>query len=223
MPEASFLEWFSAYAYQPHLVYAAVIFMMFASSFGLPIPEEATLVSVGLLAFLATQTDTYPPPYPGAQPINVYTLAAVCFVAVFLSDLVVYSIGRFGGVRVKNSRRLNRFLPPGAMLKAEMWVKKHGALMAGVFRFTPGLRFPGHMTCGMLGLPLWKFSLVDGIAALISVPTQILLIAYYGEVILYYLKRFREAVFLLLFLAVAFYLFKRIWRWRQRRAGVSRV
>ncbi len=61
-----------------------------------------------------------PPPYPGAQPINVYTLAAVCFVAVFLSDLVVYSIGRFGGVRVKNSRRLNRFLPPGAMLKAEM-------------------------------------------------------------------------------------------------------
>ncbi len=196
---------------------------MFASSFGLPIPEEATLVSVGLLAFLATQTDTYPPPYPDAQSVNKYTLAAVCFVAVFLSDLVVYTIGRVGGYRIKTSRRLNRLLPPGAMLKAEAWVMKHGALMAGVFRFTPGLRFPGHMTCGMLGLPLWKFILVDGTAALISVPTQILLIAYHGEIILYYLKRFREAVFVLLFLVVAYFIFKRIWLWRQRKSRVQNV
>jgi membrane protein DedA with SNARE-associated domain len=187
----SLLQWFSAYAYQPWLVYSAVLFLLTASSFGLPIPEEVTLVSVGLLAYLASQPDKFPPPYPGADPVNIYALMIVCFVAVFGSDALVYFIGKYGGRNLKKRPSWKKFFRSRAFRKAEVWTKHHGAIMSGVFRFTPGLRFPGHMICGMMGLPFWKFALVDGGAALLSVPTQVWFVANYGEEILAVMQKFK--------------------------------
>ena len=42
-----------------------------------------------------------------------------------------------------------------------------------------------------MGISLWKFALVDGLAALVSVPTQVYLVATYGEVILAKIKEFK--------------------------------
>ena len=39
----------SQYAYQPVMVYALVFAMLFASSFGLPLPEEVTILNLGFL------------------------------------------------------------------------------------------------------------------------------------------------------------------------------
>src|SRR5690606_11517690 len=136
-------------------------------------PEEVTLVSVGLLAYLAKNPDKFPPPEPGATPASVYGLVVVAFLAVFLSDALVYLIGKRGGTRLKKNPRWKKFFRSRAFRKAEVWAKHYGAIMSGVFRFTPGLRFPGYMICGMMGLPFWKFMLVDGTAALLSVPTQV--------------------------------------------------
>jgi len=43
-------------------------------------------------------------------------------------------------------------------------------------------------------VPIWKFLLIDGGAAFISVPTQVILVATYGEVIVSELKRFKLIV-----------------------------
>ena len=82
--------------------------------------------------------------------------------------------------------------------------------MAGVFRFTPVLRFPGHMACGMLGVSHLKFWLSDGVAALLTVPTQVLLVAYYGEEILTYFKQFKIVIVAILVLAaISFFVFRK--------------
>ena len=62
--------------------------------------------------------------------------------------------------------------------------------------------------CGMFGLPLFMFIAVDGTAALLSVPTQVWLVATYGEHVLRYLKDFKIVLFSLL-VAVAIVCFIR--------------
>lgn len=213
----SLLQWFSAYAYEPWVVYGAVLFLLSASSFGLPIPEEVTLVSAGLLAYLATQPEKFPPPYPGATPVNTYVLMVVCFVAVFASDALVFFIGKYGGSNLKKRPRWKKFFRSRAFRKAEVWTKHYGAIMSGVFRFTPGLRFPGHMICGMMGLPFWKFTLVDGTAALLSVPTQIWVVATYGEEILSVIKQFKIVLFSAIGLGLMVYFIRRYFLAKEKR------
>lgn len=187
--EASLLAFFSQYAYEPMLVYGFITAFMFGSSFGLPIPEELTLVSAGLVAHMAMEPELYPPPYPGAEGINVITLCIVCFLAVFLSDLVVYFIGKVFGAKIIKTKFFQKRVAGASFDKINSWFQKYGGWACGIFRFTPGLRFPGHMSCGLLGIPVWKFGAVDGMAALLTVPTQVYFVATYGKEIL---KHFRE-------------------------------
>jgi membrane protein DedA with SNARE-associated domain len=177
------LTFFSAYAYQPWLVYTFIIVFMFASSFGFPIPEEMVLISSGLVAYLATHPDLYPPPTPGAKGVELETLMMVCFFAVFMSDFLVYCIGRFLGDKLVRYKFFRKQMEGPTYATVQKWFHKYGSWCCGIFRFTPGLRFPGHMSCGILGIPMWKFISIDGFMALISVPTQVWFVAKYGQVI----------------------------------------
>ncbi len=207
LSQDSLLQFFSQFAYDPEAVYTVLVCLMLASSFGLPVPEEVTLISVGLVAFLANHPELYPPPEAGLTPVNANTLAIVAFFAVFLSDVLVYAIGRYTGSRAFQMPFLKRLFNPNALQKIEGWSQKYGAFAAGIFRFTPGLRFPGHLMCGMTRLSLPKFLLVDGFAALISVPTQVLLIANYGDTILDTLKQIKFSILaFLLLLMIGFFI-----------------
>lgn len=185
------LEFFQGYAYEPMHVYGLITLFMFASSFGLPVPEEIVLVTSGLVAYMAHHPEEFPPPYPGAEGVNVYTLSVVCFLAVFMSDFTVYLIGKFFGGRIIKTRFFQKQVAGKGFDVINGWFQKYGGWACGIFRFTPGLRFPGHLSCGLLGIPAWKFALIDGSAALISVPTQVLLVASFGGVILENLGRYK--------------------------------
>ena len=197
------------YAYEPTWIYTFLIVMMLLSAVGLPFPEEATLVSVGVLAYMGMNPDQFPPPFPGAPHVNPKHAAAVAFLAVFFSDFLIYGIGRFFGRRIFELKPLKAILSAENRVRIENWTHKYGAYACGIFRFTPGVRFPGHLACGMLKFPVWKFALIDGIAALISVPTQILLLAHYGEPILKFLKQFKIVVLCLLAILLCIFLYKK--------------
>ncbi len=197
------------YAYEPTWVYVFLIGMMFLSAVGLPFPEEATLVSVGILAYMGAHPDKYPPPFPGAPFVHAKTAAVVAFFAVFGADFVIYGIGRLFGRQVFEWKPIRAVLSEENRQRIEAWTIKYGAYACGIFRFTPGIRFPGHLACGMLKFPIWKFALIDGIAALISVPTQILLLAHYGETILGFLKQFKIVVLCLLVIATLVFVYKK--------------
>lgn len=208
--EASLLSFFAEYAYEPGHVYGLIIIFMLASSFGFPIPEELVLISAGLVAHMAKDPVRYPPPYEGALGVDVFTLATICFLAVFLSDLLVYLIGKVFGGKILRSRFFEKRAKGDFFSKVTDWFQKYGAWAAGIFRFTPGLRFTGHLSCGLLGLPLWKFVLVDGLAALLSVPTQVYLVAEYGDVVLSKLKEFKISLFIVIFLIICAYALRRV-------------
>ncbi|HYX39144.1 MAG: VTT domain-containing protein [Pseudobdellovibrionaceae bacterium] len=214
--EQDLLSWFTQYAYQPILIYLAIFILMLASGFGLPAPEEFTLVSAGLVCYIASRPDLYPPPYVGATPVNAYVTAGVAFFSVIFSDCLVFFLGRRFGGQFLRSRYTARFR--ARMDDVAKWTKKYGMWAAGAFRFTPGLRFPGHFACGMMGLSTTKFVLVDAAAAGISVPTQVLLVAFYGETILIYFKQFKIVLAVIL-LAVGIYYLA---RWLRRRSSTKK-
>lgn len=184
-------QWLSQFAYQPELVYAALVGMMLLSAVGLPLPEEVTLVSVGVLAFMGANPQHFPPPFEGAPVVNMHVAAVVASLAVFGSDFLIYAVGKFWGRRILEKPFMQKVISPQMMGKVEVWTKKYGAYACGIFRFTPGIRFPGHLACGILHFPVWKFALIDGIAVMISVPTQIYLLAIYGEPIIQRLHQFK--------------------------------
>lgn len=212
-------QWLVQYAYQPGIVYTIVSLIMLASAFGFPLPEEVTILSVGLLAYMAAHPASFPPPYEGARGIEVVEAALVCFLAVIISDLVVYILGRKYGPRLMKWRLIQRLITPEALQKIEVWTARYGMWAAALFRFTPGLRFPGFWACGMAGLSPWRFLLADGGAALLSVPTQVYLVATYGENIFGFLKQMKVIIFSLLAFVVLLYFLRRFFRTRRQKSS----
>jgi membrane protein DedA with SNARE-associated domain len=210
--QAGLLQFFSQYAYEPGKVYGFIIIFMTASSFGFPVPEELVLISAGLVAYLAQHPEQFPPPFEGATPVEVYLLATVCFLAVVGSDFLVYSIGKFFGKHLNKIKFFKKSLDEGHMKTINKWFEKYGGWACGIFRFTPGLRFPGHLSCGLTGIPVWKFLLIDMAVAAISVPTQVILVATYGEVVL---AKFHEFKMVLLALGVIAFI---IWFVKKKKA-----
>ncbi|MBF0442092.1 MAG: DedA family protein, partial [Oligoflexales bacterium] len=177
-----------------------------AASFGLPLPEEVVLVSAGLLCYMGSTSE---PPEPGLKPLNLHLTAVICFFAVFLADFFVFSLGRKFGSKLLKRKFLSRYQK--SIEKVMRWTEKYGIWAAGIFRFTPGIRFPGHFSCGTLGLAPWKFVLIDGMAALVSVPSQVYLVAFYGEEILGSFRKFKMVVFSILAVILLIYIIRKLW------------
>ena len=212
--QSSAFQWFSQFAYHPEYVYFGVFAMMIASAFGLPLPEEVTLISVGFLAFMGSRPDLYPPPYDGARVVNRHEIAWFAFMAVVMSDTLIYFLGRKFGRRIITHPRMSRLISAETLNKVENWTHKYGPLAVFTFRFTPGVRFPGHLFCGIMKYNIGKFLAIDAFAALISVPTQVYLIALYGDQILTVLHRFKIVIFTVIVVAFVYVLVK---RWREKK------
>ncbi len=218
--EATITEFFLSYAYSPNIIYWGVVTFMTLSSLGVPIPEEVVLVSCGFIGYMVNHPEIYPPPYPGAMGVNVTFLMWLCFISVLLSDCLVFLIGRFFGYKIFRTKLFQKKVGDQRLEQINSWYYRYGIWVSFLFRFTPGLRFPGHMSCGMLGLPLWKFFLVDALAAMISVPTQVYLVATYGEVILRHLKEFKFIIASLLLVGLVFFLVR---KWMTKKKNKNEV
>ncbi|HXH30727.1 MAG TPA: DedA family protein [Bacteriovoracaceae bacterium] len=211
MNEAKLMAFFAEYAYQPMYVYGFIVAFMVASGFGLPIPEELTLMSAGFVAYMAQHPELYPPPYPGAKGVDTIMLCLVCFLAVVFSDTLVYLIGKYFGGRIIKTRFLKKQVEGEGFKRINVWFQKYGGWACGIFRFTPGLRFPGHLSCGLLGIPLWKFVTIDALVAFLSVPTQVYIVATYGDVIFEKLKEFKLAVLAVLGVVLVVWLVRKVY------------
>ena len=194
----SIFQWLTQYTYQPHMVYLAVAGILLASAFGFPVPEEVPIVSVGLLSYMGAHPEDYPPPQPGLSVVNGYEAAIILLLAIIAADSLVFGLGRVFGRKLLQSPYLSKVFSEKRLSRINHWVGKYGSYAVFIFRFTPGLRFPAHIILGMSEIALWQFMLVDTLAALVSVPTQIVLIYHLGKPIIHTIHEFRDALVILI-------------------------
>ena len=165
---------------------------MALATFGLPVSEEVVIVSAGLAVYMGAHPELYPPPVfdgdRGLSPVQPMTTALVCFLSVFLTDLIVYMMGFIFREKIINHPLIKKRILKKRKEKINLWIAKYGYFVSGFFRFTPGFRFIGYLTCGVVRIPISKFILFNGGVALLVVPSQVLLVAHYGEAIMENLK-----------------------------------
>ncbi len=169
--------------------------------FGLPVPEDITLVAAGLVS--------------GFHATNPHIMLAICFIGVLLGDGTVYMIGKTMGYKIQKFKPFRKVLPPKRFAQVQKQFAKHGIWVLFFARFMPGLRSPIFLTAGMSHrIPLLHFLLMDGFAALISVPIWIYLGYYCADNIPTLVKYVKEGqhgvhVFIVIVLCiVAFFVAK---------------
>ena len=146
--------------------YAAVFGVLLVCGFGVPIPEDITLVAGGIIA--------------GMGYANEHTMFMVGMAGVICGDAMMFFIGRHFGEKALKWRWVAHVMTPERYAAVQDKFRRYGYRVLFVARFLPGLRTPIYLSAGMSRcVPFWRFLLADGAAALISVPIWVYL-GYYG-------------------------------------------
>ena len=111
--------------------------------------EDVATIGAGLL--LAAGAVSWP------------TAFGACFVGIWLGDVGLYSLARFGGRKWFERSRFRRFEPKVA--ESERWFEKRGTPILIFTRFVPGARLPTYLAAGFLRVPLPRFLFVTGTVA----------------------------------------------------------
>ena len=149
------------------LAYFIMFFILLACGFGLPLPEDIVLITGGMLSSHGVT--------------NHWVTLAICMAGVLIGDAVIYLTGRTMGDRIKRTKLFSYLVKKERDQKIQFWFSKYGDKMIFFARFMPGLRSALFLSSGIYRVPAWKFFLLDGFAALISVPLWIWLGFLFGS------------------------------------------
>jgi membrane protein DedA with SNARE-associated domain len=143
---------------QPYGIYSyAVIFgVLLACGFGLPMPEDITLVVAGILA--------------ARDVIDFNISVVVCMAGVLIGDGTIFYLGSRYGTKLRGTKFFSFILPERRDIAVKAIFDNYGDKVIFMARFMPGLRTPLFFATGSYHVPFWKFLLLDGFAAIISVP-----------------------------------------------------
>ncbi|MCF7521850.1 DedA family protein [Neisseria sp. ZJ106] len=184
--------------------YAAVFAVLVACGFGVPIPEDITLVTGGVIS--------------GLGYTNVHIMVAVGMLGVLVGDGCMFAAGRIWGHKILQFKPIARIMTPKRYAQVQEKFDKYGNWVLFAARFLPGLRTPIYITAGISRkVSYWRFIMMDGLAALISVPVWIYLGEYGANNIDWLMMKvhgFQSGLMIFIGLAVAVLLW--FW-WRKRR------
>lgn len=132
-----------------------VVGVVLLSAVGLPVPEELSLATAGVLA--------------GRGHAVLLVAIGACYVAVLLADLLIWRIGRALG----SSERLVSFVGEERFASVSRAYDTYGGWLVLMVRPIPGFRVPVYSVAGAAGMPAARFVLFDGVAAAVTVPVYV--------------------------------------------------
>jgi membrane protein DedA with SNARE-associated domain len=168
--------------------YIAVFACLILCGLGVPVPEDITLVSGGVISGLALA--------------NPHIMCAIGLAGVLAGDSTMFLAGRIFGYRVQRLKFFRKVVSPQRFSQIQKKFKKHGLGLLFVARFLPGLRSPIYLVAGMSHrISYITFIVMDGLAALISVPVWIYLGYFFADnldILMEYVHDVQKAIFLAL-------------------------
>lgn len=177
--------------------YLIVFGVLLLCGFGLPIPEDITLITGGLMAYY--------------QKADVYVMIAVGLAGVMLGDGAMFQIGKRFGTRVFEWKWMAKIMHAERLDMVKDKLKNHGYKVIFSARFMPGVRSLVFLSSGALGIPFRIFLLFDGMAALISVPAIVYSCYFFGNQInkaVGVIKNVEHGVLVLIALGILYFVVK---------------
>lgn len=192
------IEFFSSYGYW------AVFLVLLACGFGVPIPEDITLVSGGVIS--------------GLGYTNVHWMLVVSMLGVLVGDSTMYWLGRIYGEKILKFPLIKNVATPERFATVQERFEKQGWKLLFMARFLPGLRAVVYLVSGITRkVSFTQFLLVDFFAAIISVPIWVYL-GDYGASNLDWLqaqvKNGQHIIFAIIGVVILFF----GWKWYKKRA-----
>lgn len=178
--------------------------ILLACGLGVPIPEDITLFVAGMLAY--------------KEFVNIWIVILVCMAGVLIGDSTIFFLGKKYGSSLTKKPFFHKFLPPERLAIVEEKFHEKGNKVIFAARFMPGLRAPTFFSAGTLHLPFRVFFFYDGMAALISVPTIIGVVYYFGEMANQVMDNIRHVEHSIIFIVLIIVLFTIAkWHWNRRK------
>ena len=168
----AFLEPYGTHSYLGMFIFLLICGM------GVPIPEDIILIVGGILS--------------ASGVCNFWVTLVVCMAGVLIGDGVIFLVGRRYGARVKRTWLFRRMMTEKVDAKIVGVFSKYGDRVVFMGRFMPGLRMPIFLSAGIYHVPVWKFFMLDGLAAVISVPLWIWVGYVFGDNLPILEKRMRQ-------------------------------
>jgi membrane protein DedA with SNARE-associated domain len=188
--------------------FIAVFGVLLLCGFGLPVPEDITLVAGGFISSMACSVDgTFLEALKSCN--EVHYMLAVSMAGVLIGDSTMYFLGRIFGEKLLKIKFFSKIVTPERYQWIQEKFAKHGFWFIFAARFMPGLRSPIFVVTGISKkVSYLKFFLTDGIAALISVPVWVYL-GFWGErqlsdlkLLDHYVKKGQYSIFIILGIAI---------------------
>ncbi len=152
---------------QGPVTYLVAFGVLLACGLGVPIPEDITLFTMGILSYYGLT--------------DLKTSIVVCLVGVLVGDSITFWVGRKYGTRLVKKGFLAKLFPPQRLSKTKDLFHKWGNKLIFAARFMPGLRAPAYFSAGTLNLPFRVFFFYDGLASILSVPLLVGAVYYFGD------------------------------------------
>lgn len=137
----------------------AVFLALILTPFGLPIPEDVSLLAAGILSATG---------HAGLPEALV-----VGYLGVIGGDIISWTFGRRVGLQPTGF--IARLVGPDDIARIERFYRRYGSWAIVIARQFPGMRMPAFFFAGASGVSLPRFLLLDGTAALVTVGVFVML------------------------------------------------
>lgn len=179
--------------------YFAVFGVLILCGFGLPVPEDISLVAGGVISALGNT--------------NEHIMFAVGMAGVLIGDAVVFTAGLTFGEKILQNRFVARIITPDRYDTVQKQFEKYGKWVVFMARFMPGLRTPIFLTAGVSKrVSFLRFFITDFLAAFISVPVWVYL-GFYGasnfDQLMTWVRQGQITIFLLLAVVIIGFVVKK--------------
>ena len=131
------------------------------------ISEDLTIVAAGLAV--------------GDGRLGLVAALTSCFVGIFLGDVGLWALGRYGGRRVLAWKPIAR-MPLTRLHALGHWLDGHPAVIFGS-RFLPGTRMPLYVAAGLVGTRPWRFIFWMFLAVATWVPLVVIATSRFGPAV----------------------------------------
>jgi len=119
-----------------------------------------------------------------------------CFLGIWLGDVGLYSLARFGGRKWFERSSFQKHA--ARIAHSEKWFAKRGTLILIFSRCVPGARLPTYLAAGFLRLPLPRFLAVTGAAACVWTLVILWLAQTLGAQLAHWLAAYKQGGLILL-------------------------
>lgn len=196
------IHFFSEYGYW------AVFLVLVICGFGVPIPEDITLVSGGVIAGLSPE-------------INEHIMLVVSLAGVIVGDSVMFWLGRLYGAKILRFRPIKKVVTLKRLQMVREKFARYGNWVLFFARFLPGLRAAIYVVAGITRKVAYiRFAILDLLAAGISVPIWIYL-GHFGATNREWLQEQIEKGQLFIWGIIALVAMFILWKWWKNKKSVS--